>query len=200
MNKKLMGLLLALTLSMPFMANATLLTDIVDSTTTTCTDTTISTEVLALFAALADDIGEMADRILEMADKIGEMADRIVATEQLMADMVVELAQINASIAELNGTSAPTVLITSDVLTINTGVAPTFTISTTTPEYVVYVSSTLVMGTNTTSIIVHNNDELQAQWAQLETLSTDGNIYIAVKTIDANTISSLSNVLTFNIL
>lgn len=199
MKKKLLGVLFAMNLMVP-VANAGFLTDIIDTIVPT-DEFTVSTELLALFSALADDIGEMADRILVMSDQILIMADKIVATEQLMADMTVQLAEISAGVATLNTTSTvPTVLISSDVTTISTGVAPIFTISTVTPEYVVYVSSTLVMSTNTTSIIVHNNDELQAQWSQLEALSTDGNIYIAVKSIDNNTISSLSNVLTFNIL
>ncbi|PHR56386.1 MAG: hypothetical protein COA44_08500 [Arcobacter sp.] len=192
MNKKIVSIVLALSLLLPVTANAGFLKTMVESWGFTFTIT--ASDTLDLFGALADDIGEMADRILVMADKI-------VATEQLMADMVVQLAEINAGIATLNTTSTvPTVLINSDVLTITSGVAPTFTISDLPTEYVVYVSSTLIMSTTTTSLIIHNNDELQAQWFELEALSTNGNIYIAVKSINANTISSLSNVLTFNIL
>lgn len=202
MKKKLISIVLAISLLAPITANAGFLKTMVESWGFTLTLT--ASDTLNLFGALADDIGEMADRILlmaneigAMADKIGVMADRIVVTEQLMADMTVELAQVSASVASLEGTAAPTVLISSDTLTISVDEAPRFTISTTTPEYVVYVSSTLIMNTNTTSVIVHNYDELQAKWAQLKALAVNGQIHVAVKTIDNNSISSLSNVLSY---
>jgi HAMP domain-containing protein len=202
MKKKIISVVLAISLLAPITANAGFLKTMVESWGFTLTLT--ASDMLDLFGALADDIGEMGDRILlmadeigEMADKIGVMADRIVTTEQMMADMTVELAQISSSVADLSGTTAPTVLISSDTLTISTDEAPSFTISTATPEYVVYVSSTLVMNTNTTSVIVHNYDELQEKWAQLKTLAANGQVHIAVKTIDNNSISSLSNVLSY---
>ncbi len=202
MKKKIISVVLAISLLAPITANAGFLKTMVESWGFTLTLT--ASDMLDLFGALADDIGEMGDRILlmadeigEMADKIGVMADRIVTTEQMMADMTVELAQISSSVADLSGTTPPTVLIASDTLTISTDEAPNFTISTATPEYVVYVSSTLVMNTNTTSVIVHNYDELQEKWAQLKTLAANGQVHIAVKTIDNNSISSLSNVLSY---
>jgi len=218
-----MSLLLIVSFALPINANAFFLTSMIEGMTSVANNmvdssTEISSEMLDLFGALADDIGEMADRILDMADKIGEMADRIlvmadkigemadriVATEQLMADMVVQLAQINQNTATImtgnTGTQsnlATLIISSANGDTLVPGQAPVIAPSYEAPEYLAYVSSTLAISSTTTAILVHSNEELAEKWSQLESLSRDGKIYIAVRTIDGENISSLSNVLTY---
>jgi hypothetical protein len=189
---------------LPVSANAFFLKSMVEGMTSVANNmvdgaTEVSTDMLDLFGALADDIGEMADRILDMADKIGEMADRIVATEQLMANMVVDLAEIKSgNTASGTSTTANSVFITAvGGTTLGYWDRPQFDISKTTPEYLVYVSASLSFTTNTISVLVHNNEELADMWNDLNDVRTSSKIYIAVKTIENNTISSLSNVLTY---
>jgi len=214
---KFISLLLVVGFILPVNANAFFFKSMVDGMTSVANNmvdsgTQISSEMLDLFEVLADDIGEMADRILIMADKIlimadkiGEMADRIVATEQLMADMMVQLAQISSNTAGMvtgnTGTSSslPTLIISSDNGdTLVSGQAPEISPSYEAPEYLAYVSSTLAISSTTTAILVHSNEELADKWSELEALSQDGKIYIAFRTIDGANISSLSNVLTYH--
>jgi len=210
MKTKFVSLILVVGFILPVNANAFFFKSMVEGMTSVANNmvdssTQISSEMLDLFGALADDIGEMADRILVMADKIGEMADRIVATEQLMADMMVQLAQINNNTAGMltgnGGTTSPlpTLIISSaNGETLTPGQAPVFTPSHEAPEYLAYVSSTLAISSTTTAILVHSNEELADKWSELETLSKNGKIYLAVRTIDGANISSLSNVLTYH--
>jgi len=200
MKKIIVKFILVAGFMLPINANAWLLTDLVDSLTTTTTASgEVTIEMLQLFAALADDIGEMADRILVMADKILIMADKIVATEQLMANLVVDVASIKLAV-EGDNTVLPTVIISSlNTTPLSTLQAPLLAMNVVTTEYLVYVSSSMTMTSNTMSVLVHNDLELQALWNHLAPLALNNKIYIAVKTIDANVISSLSNVLTFDI-
>lgn len=155
-----------------------------------------------MISDLSDDIGTMADRILdmadeigEMADKIGEMADRIVHTEEMMADLTRDLAAQNST------ANATTVIISNesqDVLSEND--VPSFTINSNTQEMLIYVSSSLTMDTNTISVLVNTNQTLDQKWNELKSLAQNGKIFLAVKTIDQNNISSLSNVLTYSTL
>jgi len=149
-------------------------------------------QILQLISKLSDDIGLMADRILVMADKIGEMSDRIVHTEELLA----ELNKNNT-----NANTVPTVVISSNsqsVLYANQ--TPNFTLNTEAPQMLIYISSSLTMQSDTISVLVNNPSDLEQQWSELKTLAHNNKIYIAVKTIDGNTISSLSNVLTYTTL
>jgi hypothetical protein len=152
---------------------------------------TTQEQILTLVSKLSDDIGLMADRILVMADKIAEMADRIVQTEQLMAD----LTQNNST------TTAPTVIISS--ITQNLlypDQVPEFTVNMPAQQMLIYISSSLTMQSNTTCIVVNTPSELALQWAELKSLAAHNKIYITVKTINENQISSLSNVLTYTTL
>jgi glycerol-3-phosphate dehydrogenase len=136
----------------------------------------------------------MADRILVMADKIGEMADRIVQTEQLMADLTQNLAESSA-------TTTPTVIISSTTQNLlDTEQVPEFILNMPAQQMLIYISSSLTMQSNTTCIVVNTPSELALQWAELKSLATNNKIYIAVKTINENQISSLSNVLTYTTL
>lgn len=196
MKKKIVSIVLALSLLLPATANAGFLKTMVESWGFTFTLT--ATDTLDLFGALADDIGDMADRILAMADKINVMADKIVATEQLMADMVVDIATIknNTSTGEVAGMYIDN-LGQTDLYNLE---CPAFTMSDSPAEYVVYVSSSLTMNTNTISVLVRNRTELEALWPSLVTLAANGKIYIGVKSVADNKISSLSNVLSYNLL
>jgi len=148
-------------------------------------------QILQLISKLSDDIGLMADRILVMADKIGEMSDRIVHTEELLADL-----NNNSS-----DSTTPTLLISADSNTVlYANQVPEFSMNIQAPQMLIYVSSSLTMQTNTISILVNNSSDLEQQWSELKTLASNNKIYIAVKTIDGNTISSLSNVLTYTTL
>lgn len=191
----------------PINANAWFLTDLVESLTTTTTASgEVTIEMLQLFSALADDIGEMADRILVMADKILVMsdnilimADKIVATEQLMANLVTDVASIKLAV-ESDNAGLPTVIISSlNTTPLSTLQAPLIGMNVVASEYLVYVSSSMTMTSNTISVLVHNDAELQAVWSNLVALAVNNQIFIAVKTIDANVISSLSNVLTYSV-
>jgi len=148
-------------------------------------------QILQLVSKLSDDIGLMADRILVMADKIGDMADRIVHTELLLTDLNTSTKPCSTNLGSISANSK-TVLYANQV--------PEFSMNIQAPQMLIYVSSTLTMQTDTISVLVNNSSDLEQQWAELKTLATNNKIYIAVKTIDANTISSLSNVLTYTTL
>jgi TolA-binding protein len=191
-NMKLKIVAVLMALSLLFSTNAT---------ASFFTTPTTQEQILALVSKLSDDIGLMADRILvmadkigEMADKIGEMADRIVQTEQLMADLTQNLAESSA-------TTTPTVIISSTTQNLlDTEQVPEFILNMPAQQMLIYISSSLTMQSNTTCIVVNTPSELSLQWAELKSLATNNKIYIAVKTINENQISSLSNVLTYTTL
>ena len=189
MKLKVISIFLAL--SLLFSSNAT--AAFFDSSTT------ITTEMLSLISKLSDDIGLMADRILVMADnigimadRIGEMSDRIVHTEAMMADVAT---QQNATAA------VSTVIITnSSQIPLSGNALPSFSVNEQAPQMLVYVSSSVIIDTNSVSVLVNDVADLGQNWDQLKTLANNNKIYIAVKTINGNTISSLSNVLTYDTL
>jgi len=197
MKLKLAAVFIALTLLLSTNATASFF----NSTTT------VTTQMIELVSKLSDDIGIMADRILDMADKIGEMADkigvmadRIVHTEEMMAQLTLDMATLTANTSQASQ-DAPTLIISNaGTNTISTGEVPTFTSNIATDEMLIYVSSTINMNTNTLSVLITPNEPLQSKWTLLQTLAVDGKIYIAAKTIDGNTISSLSNVLEYTTL
>ena len=210
MKKKIVSIVLVTALIAPITANAGFLSNLVSQFGYRLSIS--ANETLSLYNAMAEDmnamaaeIGVMADRILDMADQIGVMADRIVATEVLMANLTTDMATIAADVATINAnTSNNTVegvfISNSAQPDLYQGDVPSFTMSQTTAEYVVFVSSTLTMDTNTISVLVHNQAELEAVWPNLVGLTQDQKIYVGVKTISDNQISSLSNVLTYNVL
>ena len=203
MKKKIASLLLVGALIVPAAANASFLRDMVNQFgfrfSLSANDT------LNLFGALADDIGDMADRILVMADNIDGMADKIlvmsdkiVKTEEIMAGMAVDLAEIKANTSS-NTSTLPTLIISSENGdTLSDGQAPVLISNYSYPDYLVYVSSTVSLSATTTAILIHNNHELQERWSEFESLSVDGKIYISLRMIDGSDVSDLSNVLTYN--
>jgi len=203
MKIKIISSMLLLAMLLPMNANAFFLKTMVQGMTSVANNvvdsgTQISSEMLQLFGALADDIGEMADRILVMADKIGEMADRIVETNQIMATMATDIAAIrNGS----NTTTATgnTIFITGDSYqtTLYNGEVPRFQISDGSSSYLLYVSASAIMDTDTIAILVNSSYDLNTRWRDLQALANNYKIYIAVKSINSNDISSLSNVIEY---
>ena len=156
--------------------------------------------ILQLISKLSDDIGKMADRIGEMsddigkmADRIGEMSDRIVHTEELMAKLTVDLAD------RQNGTANTIIITSSNTKLYNPEDIPSFNINKPTKQILVYFSPNLNFTTNTIAILVNtsNFQEIVQQWDEIKKLAKNNKINIAIKTINGNTVSSLSNVLTF---
>ncbi|MBN2815364.1 MAG: hypothetical protein JXQ67_01675 [Campylobacterales bacterium] len=197
MKLKLAAIFLAFTLLFSSNATASFFT----------TPETITLEMIELVSKLSDDIGIMADRILDMAgeigkmaDKIGVMADRIVHTEEMMAQLTLDMATLSTNVSQ-NTQDIPTLILSNTGTdTLNSGDVPLFTSNITTNEMLIYVSSSITMDTNTVSVLVTSNETLQSKWEDLQALAKDGKIYIAAKSIDGNTISSLSNILTYTTL
>jgi len=210
MKKKIISLILAFSLIVPMSANAGFLSNLVSQFGYQMSLS--ANETLELYGAMSEDMNSMADRImdmagnidamadkiLEMADKIGEMADRIIVTEQIMADVVTDIATIkdNTSTGEVAGMYIDNTG-QNDLYNLE---CPAFTMSDSPAEYVVYVSSSLTMNTNTISVLVRNRAELEALWPSLVTLQANGKIYLGVKSVADNKISSLSNILAYNVL
>lgn len=166
----------------------------------------VASEMLALMSKLSDDIGamadrigEMADRILVMADKIGEMADRIVETEKIMTDTMLQMQD------QMNDLAAGTNAATASQVTLNTEYGstvygtPEIVISDGAGEYLLYVSGSMQMNDDAVSVLIRSQADLEKLWPQLVGLGVDGQIYIAVKSINSTSISSLSNVVMLNL-
>ncbi len=197
MKLKLAAIFIALTLLLSSNATASFF----NSTTT------ITTEMISLISKLSDDIGIMANRILdmageigEMADKIGVMADRIVHTEEMMAQLTLDMATLSANSSQTQQNTPTLILTNAGSATLNANEVPAFTSNISSDEMLVYVSSSIAMNANTISVLVTPNEPLSTKWQELQTLAKDGKIYIAAKSINSNTISSLSNVLTYSTL
>lgn len=131
----------------------------------------------ALTSKLSDDIGLMADRI-------GVMADRIVETETLLANTLVTLTG--------NSTSpAPTVLLTSpmDGATVPANTAPAITLSPAANRYLLFASnSPLFPASDTVSLLIDtSNTTLSTAWSLIAgTVAKNGDIFLAVRSLDAN--------------
>lgn len=196
MKKKIASLILVGALLVPVAANASFLKDVVNQfgyrLSLSANDT------LKLFGALADDIGEMADRILVMSGNIDDMADKIVETEEIMAGMAVDIAEIKANTGSNTSTLPVLVISSGNGDTLSSGQAPVIAPNNEYLEYLVYVSSTITLSTTTTGIVLHSNQELQDRWAELESIATDGKIYITLRGIEGGNVTDLSNVLTYN--
>ena len=138
-----------------------------------------------LISKLSDDIGLMADHILEMAD-------RIVYTEELLAQSLTLLIN-NPDFA---GTSSSNgVALTSP--TGNSTLSTTAPVITTIPSaavYLIYASTVPTFSAgNTISLYIESQDALNSKWSQIVDFAGTSEIYLAVKRIDGNIISSISN-------
>ncbi len=143
-----------------------------------------SSDMMGLMSKLSDDIGSMADRI-------GEMADRIVATEELMADVATQMQSGGCSDS---GSSASTALLLTPYGThVWPGDVPNIYIENQTEQYLLYAGASPQLSNDSVAFLVRDNDSLAEAWSYLSELAENGKIFIAVKTIDGNSISSLSN-------
>lgn len=203
MKKKIVSIVLVVAMVAPITANAGFLSSLVSQfgyrLSLSANDT------LKLYDAMSNDMNAMADRIMDMAgnidamaDKILEMADKIVATEQIMADMAVDISTIKTSTS--TNEVAGMYIDNAGQNDLYNSECPIFTMSDSPAEYVVYVSSSLTMNTNTISVLVRNHSELEALWPSLVTLQANGKIYVGVKSVEDNKISSLSNILAYSVL
>lgn len=172
-------------------------------TTNNAIDTSgdVMAQMLELISKLADDIGvmadrigEMADRILTMADKIGEMADRIVETEKIMTDTMVQMQSQMNELATNNNTGAVTQVTLETEYGATVYGVPQIVISDGASEYLLYVSGAMQMDDKAVSVLIRSQADLEKLWPQLSPLATDGQVYVAVKSINGGNISSLSNV------
>jgi hypothetical protein len=134
---------------------------------------------------LSDDIGEMSDDIGTMADRIGEMADRIVHTEELMMSAVS-----NNSVSSLITwpTEGATAYRTMPI---------DITLSSQKTTYILYMSNNADMS-GATNALVQNGNTYNA-WNRVADFATSDKLYIAVKTVDANSSSDFSNTVMLNL-
>ncbi len=156
----------------------------------------VSGDMLQLMSKLSDDIGMMADRILIMADKIGEMADRIVATEELMTTTMVQMQDTMVGISDTGAMSSDNtaLLTTPQGSAVSLGDIPAITIQNSTGQYLLYVAATPQVSNDSASVLIADDADLFAAWPVLSALAEDGEIYIAVKTIDGDITSNRSNI------
>jgi hypothetical protein len=153
---------------------------------------------------LSDDIGSMADRIGDMADKIGEMGDRIVKTEEIMVDLTTELVngrQNDNSSAEKSYYEGETVLLTTEYgVELTHQELPTIEYNNNSSEYLLYIASSPKINSNSTSFLIRNHKDLKRVWGQIVgTFAKNARLFIAIKTIDGNSISNLSNTILINV-
>jgi len=67
-------------------------------------------------------------------------------------------------------------------------------------QYLLFASPEVNIGRDAVSMLIRNQADLSAQWPVLRNVSRDGHtLYIAVKAIDGNSISGLSNVVLLNL-
>lgn len=139
-----------------------------------------------LVSKLSDDIGLMADRILEMSD-------RIVTTEDLLAQTLTTLLA-NPELSGESSANATALTSPSDNTIVGVSIAPTITMIPAATVYLLYASTTPTFSAgNTISIYIDSNEALTQKWSQVASFAGSTTIYIAVKRINGNTISSLSN-------
>ena len=116
----------------------------------------------------------------------------------IMAGMAVDIAEIKANTGSNTSTLPVLVISSGNGDTLSSGQAPVIAPNNEYLEYLVYVSSTITLSTTTTGIVLHSNQELQDRWAELESIATDGKIYITLRGIEGGNVTDLSNVLTYN--
>jgi len=127
----------------------------------------------------------MAGRIGVMADRIGEMADRIVHTEELIVELVDDQNALSLILSPAEGDAAYST------------VPVQITLSSDKVNYILYISNNADM-TDSTNALVLNNDTSNA-WNRVPGFATGDTIYIAVKTVDDNSSSDLSNTVLLNL-
>ena len=199
MKKNIIALSLTAALLIPANANAGLFSSMYD----------IPSQMMELMSKLSDDIGvmadrigEMADRILIMADKIGEMADRIVQTEELMTNTMLQMQEnMNATGASNTlAQSGSVLLLTPSHTSASTYSAPDIILSDNASSYLLYVStSPMIDAVNTSSILVQEASSIDTLWHEIVAKTTSKTVYIAVKSLHDNQLSTLSNAVAIDI-
>ena len=151
-------------------------------------------DILALISKLSDDIGVMSNRILAMADKIGKMADRIVATEKLMTQTLTKVQENNnILVSNSAATTSPAILNTPWGTQVNGNNPPPININHYNGAYMLYASPNGAMDSSSMQVLIHNESELITTWLQLKQLANNNLLYIAVRTVNGNQVSGLSN-------
>lgn len=165
-----------------------------------------TSEMIALTSKLSDDIGIMSDRILlmadnidAMADKIGVMADRIVTTEELMTSTLIRMEEIAAG-HNITTQNSAILLQTPYGSNATYFEAPNIVLSNNADNYLLYVSDTpRIDAVSQSSVMINDVNTLNAIWADLVANDNDNKVYIAVKTIDGDSLSDISNAVLINL-
>lgn len=145
--------------------------------------------MMTTMLTLSADIGTMADRILVMSDNIGLMSDRIVDTEQLMADLVLD-------VTDAQGPSALLIAPTEAEL-VNLSYLLDIVLSNGASDYVLFLSNTAEMDP-VTNVLVSNGDTFAAT-NRARDYATGNQLYIAVKALAEDTMGPISNTVMINI-
>ncbi len=139
-----------------------------------------------LISKLSDDIGLMADRIILMAD-------RIVYTEELLTQSL-ELLIKNPDFAGTSSSNGVALTSPTGISTLSATTAPVITTTPSTDIYLIYASTVPTFSSgNTISLYIESQDALNTKWSQIVDFAGTSEVYLAVKRIDSNTISSISN-------
>lgn len=196
MKKKIILVLIVLATLIPLNANAGIFSN-------------TSNNVIKLISKLSDDIGIMADRILVMADKIGEMADRIlimsdkiVETENLMSDTLLQMQDTMDKSSNTNTLSQTNsvLLLTPNHTATTSNIAPEIILSDNSSTYLLYVStSPMIDALNNSSVLVQDISSIDTIWHDLLSKTSAKTIYIAVKSLHENKLSSISNAVAIDI-
>ncbi len=141
--------------------------------------TTMSTTILTL----SDDIGTMADRI-------GTMADRIVETEVLMADLV----------RDVTDSQGPSTLLTMPIEGDFVALSSPMNISLSdgSIDYVLFMSNSADLELATNILVTGGDSSIATDRATA--YATGEQLYIAVKSINGDTMGPLSNTVMINLL
>ena len=160
---------------------------------TTCTCDALNTSITNLQTSVTNQqklVSKLADDIGVMADRIGTMADRIVATEKLLSNTLLTLTG-NKSLTNSVALTKPI-----DSSTALKATAPDISLSNSASTYLLYASTKNTFNRADSLVIyINSSNTLSAAWEQVANLATTNNdvIYIAVKSINSNVISALSN-------
>jgi hypothetical protein len=145
--------------------------------------------MMTTMLSLSDDIGTMAGRILVMSDNIGLMADRIVETEQLMADLVRDVTDAQGPSALLLAPTEGELVNLSSLLDI--------ALSNGASDYILFLSNTAEMDP-ATNVLVSSGDT-SAATARARDYATGGQLFIAAKALNGDTMGPISNTVMINI-
>lgn len=167
---------------------------------------TSTLEMIALTSKLSDDIGIMSDRILlmadnidKMADKIGVMADRIVTTEAMMTTTLVRMEALALG-HNITTQNSAIILQTPYGSSATYNEAPTIVLSNNATQYLLYVSnSPRIDAVSQSAVMVTEESTLNMLWTDLVAGDEDAKVYIAVKTIEGDTLSDISNAVLINL-